>query len=105
MRVQQKTLDQITVKGALRALVLGALFGGVWLLCGPWPGSVLLLCAVLQSMVSGIVLGIGSSGRLQDLTLDLESLESCLEHGYRTVRGARDVCRLGTAIRPMFVAS
>ena len=103
--MQGKTLDQITVKGALRALALGALFGGVWLLCGPWPESTLLLCAILQSLVSGIVLGIGSSVRLQDLTLDLESLESCLEHRCRTVRGARDVCRLGHATRPMFVTS
>jgi hypothetical protein len=103
--MEQQTRDRITVKGALSALALGAGFGGVWSLCGQGPDGAWLLCAVLQSMVSGIVLGIGSSARPQDLALDLESLDKCLESSHRSARGTLDICRLEQSTRPTFVVA
>ena len=84
---------------ALSALAWGALLGGAWGLGGRQIAEPSLLYVALQSLFSAAVLGVLSSGRLQDLSLDEDSLPVCSElvqkcAGERSERWAQERSRI-----------
>jgi hypothetical protein len=75
----ERSLDRVTAKRALGALALGAVLGSVGVLCSQWVSDLPLVRTALQSAVSMMVLGITTSARPINLTLDMQSLEGCPE--------------------------
>ena len=65
----EKSSDRVTVWRALSALALGAVLGGIGMLCSRWVKDSPLLCTALQSAFSTMVLAVLTSARPQDLIL------------------------------------
>jgi hypothetical protein len=74
----------------IRALALGALLGGLLVLCNLQMSGSPLVCTALQSAFSAMVLGALASGRMQDLTLDLCGLPVRSAPGPGGAQEARD---------------
>lgn len=87
-------------RGALGALAVGALLGGVGVLCGQWGGESPYLCVVLQSMFSAMVFGITTFAQRQALTLDVQSLKTCPETDRNRMRGTWSPCPLRITVQP-----
>ena len=101
----ERPSNRVTVQRAFSALALGALLGGVGVLCSQWTSHLDLACVALQSAFSMMVLGITSSARSMDLTLDVQWLDTCPESGDSRPREGRDLCGQRMDIQLGFAAS
>jgi hypothetical protein len=87
-----KSSDRITVWRTLSALTLGTLLGGIGVLCSRWVNDSPLLCTVLQSAFSTMVLAVLAPIRPGDLTLETQSLQTCPGSEHSGAQEARDLC-------------
>jgi hypothetical protein len=93
----EKPSDRVTVWRTLGALALGAVLGGIGMLCSRWLSDSPLLCTALQSAFSTMVLAVLTSARPQDLVLEAWKLHSSTQE-------AGDFAGQGIEVQPVLAA-
>ena len=101
----EKSFDRVTVWGVLSALALGALLGGIGVLCSRWVNDSPLLSAALRSAFSAMALVVLASASPQDLVLETRPLQTYLRNGHSSTNKARGLCGQRVDAQPGFMTA